>query len=192
MTEKSDTKSVVRDLFEKPTEPPKHKQLFDEFVAEAVNSYYILDYLFLCYPDLYLSPGNAYGGEQVMCAEIDHSSELAQEVDWLGGDFSQEKITFSVQQDGSLLRIIEISPKINPSKAESGYINANLGTAKGREFTEYVMGEPWENVEGILPFLEINDEERQEIDSLHHNFRRRYFIANASLAHSKSLGDISD
>lgn len=192
MTEKSDTTSVVRNLFEEPPETPKHKQLFDDFVEEAFHSSHIMDGLFLCNPDLELAPSYFYSEENLMCIRVGHDSELADEVDWLGGNFCKEMITFSVQHDGTLLRIIELAPSRNPSKADSRYINANLGTGKAREFTNYITGEPWKDLEGILPFLEINDEERQEIASLHRDFRHRYFLANAALARSESIGDISE
>lgn len=182
----------VHPLFEKPPELPEHKRLFDKFVTETLQGFPVLDDLFSCFPELYIQPVGNYEDERFIKITVDHSSLLAKQVDWLGGDLCNENITFSIQTDGSLLRITELSPTIDPHKIESCYINANLGTGAARRFCEYITDKPWEDVEGILPFLEINDEERQEIDSLHHNFRRRYFIANAALARSKSIGDISD
>ena len=192
MTEHSDTPLVVRNPIEQPQDIPQHKKIFDEFIAEAVHSSYILDYLFQCYPDLRLSPSNVDGSEQALRVEIDHGSKLAEEIDWLGGNFCNEKISFTVEPDGSLHRVIEIFPKKNPRKINSRYIHANLGTGKAREFTNYVMDEPWENLEDILPFLEIDDEERQEIANLHRGFRHKYFVANSALAQSPAIGDSSD
>ncbi len=192
MTEYSENPPAVRNLFETPPKAPKHKQFFDEFVDEALHSTYILDNLFLSYPELSIYPSNPYGNEQAIRIAIDHGSELAHEVDWLGGNFCQEKISFLVQKDGSLLRIIEITPTTDPSKANSRYINANLGTGMAREFTNYISGDPWKDVEGILPFLELDEDERQEIASLHQVHRREYFVANQAVKQSVTVGDTSD
>ncbi len=192
MTEYSENPPVVRNLFETPPKVPQHKQFFDEFVDTALNSTYILDNLFLAYPELSIHPSNPHGNEQAIRIGIDHSSELAHEIDWLGGNFCQEKISFLVQRDGSLLRIIEISPTTDPRKANSRYINANLGTGKAREFTNYITGDPWKDIQGILPFLELDDDERQEIASLHQKHRREYFVANAAVKQNVEVGDTSD
>lgn len=177
MTETPKGFGEVRPLFERPPELPEHKQQFDRFVTEALQGYPILDDLFSCYPELYIQPVGNYEDERFISIIVDHSSPLAKQIDWLGGDLCSEKITFSIQVDGSLLRITELIPTNDPHKIDSRYINANLGTGAARRFCEYITDRPSEDVEGILPFLEIDDSELKEISQLHDKWRRRQIKA---------------
>lgn len=183
MTELSDNTYNVRDLTKKEPKLPEHKKLFDEFIREGMSSYYIMGGLADCRPDLRIHPFIS-GNDKIMYVAVDHASELAKDIDWLGGDLCDENIAFSIKPDGSLQRIIEITPSIAPQEIDSPHISANLGSEKSRDFVNYVMGYPGKDIEGILPFLEINDEERQEIASLHRRFRRRHFVANKALVRS--------
>ena len=189
MTEPSENPPKTNIQIEEPPELPPHKKLFDEFVSEARNSEYIMDFLFQCWPDLNIQPSDDCEDEKVINIEIGHDSEIANKVDWLGGGICKEKISFNIQNDGSLLRIIEIAPKTNSKKIKSMYINANLGAGKARDFTEYILNEPSEDLEGILPFLEIDDEEKQEIALLHQKHRREFFVVNSAISNCEDSGN---
>lgn len=190
MAELPDDSSNVRKLFKEESEVPKlpevptHKQLFDDFIREGIKSTYITNYLARCLPDLEIKPFKRSKGEDVVYVGIDHESDIAHHVDWLGGEFCEEHIAFSVKPDGSLHRNIEILPVIDRSNANSCIINTTLLPRQAREFVDYVMGDPSDDLEGILRFLVLDDDERQQIALFHRGFRRRYFLANKALAQS--------
>ncbi len=190
MTELPDLPSNVHDLIK----IPEHKKRLDEFIKEASRSQYIKGCLSKCRPDLRIQPFMQSEDEDLIYVGVDHESELACQIDWLGGDFCNERINFSVQPGGSLLRVIELIPPIDPHKIDSHYVNANLGVDKAIEFVEYVMGEPAEDLEGILPFLEVDNREQLEIALLHREFRRKHFdfVAQVAIEHSELSTDTLD
>src|SRR3990167_4167293 len=192
MKRKSENPPNVRNIFGDTPKTPKHKEAFEEFVVEALSNPSVMDDLFECYPDIYISPSNMYGEECLINIIIDHGSVLADEIDWLGGDFCKERASFSVQQDGSLIRIIELASSANLHKTNDRYITTDLGTEKAKEFINYIAGKPWEDLRGVLPFLELDDSEREEIAKFHRAFRQKYFLANASLAQEQASGDSSN
>lgn len=186
-----DPPSNVHKLRRKEPEPPtgetalpEHKRLFDEFIRAGVEGIYVKNYLARCQPDLLIQPFKRSNGEDVVYVGINHASELAQHIEWLGGNFCEERITFSVQPDGSLHRNIEILPVIDRDNANSCRINATLFPRQAREFVDYVMSDPADDLEGILRFLEVDDNERREIAVFHRGFRRRHFVANKALVSS--------
>jgi hypothetical protein len=191
MTDIPDLPPNVRKFERKEPKPPasepklpEHKQLFDEFVQRGVKGTYIKTYLARCRPDLLIQPFKRSKGEDVVYVGIDHASELAQHIDWLGGEFCEERIAFSVKPDGSLHRNIEILPVVDRDNASSCSINTTLLPRQAREFVDYVMDDPADDLEGILRFLEVDENERRQIALFHRGFRRRHFVANEALAQS--------
>ncbi len=194
MTDIPDLPPNVRKLERKEPEPPDDKWRFDQFVVAAFHVDDVIEELAKFDPDFYVTPANTYGDEnQIRIEDIDRTSELGSKIDWLGGSFCDEIISFSIQPNGSLLRIIKISPTIRDHAAEASHVQTRFDADKAAKFVDYIIGEPGDDREAILAFLEIGEKERQEIAVIHSRFRRKHIsLAKVALPHSKPPTDTSD
>lgn len=95
---------------------------------------------------------------------FEKSSALSRDIPWINGPFTSDKFMFSIDEDGCLIRRIDLSYKTTDGPCERKLIETNLGPEMGADFTEYLL-KLLEKLQEV-PFEEMCEEKERILDSM--------------------------
>lgn len=102
-------------------------------------------------------------GRYFVGVRFQKDTELAQQIPFNDSQYTSQRFLFTIGDDGSLLRLIEVSHKDGGYKRATHLFKANLGITKGQEFVDFLKQVSKVSTEDILKFCELSDDEIQKI-----------------------------
>ncbi len=117
-------------------------------------------------PELKIKPGRL-GDRTFVEIGFKKNAGVGKKITWLNTPHTSEAFYFSVEQNGDLTRIIELSESGEEGEPSETVVS-KLGVEQAVAFTDFITGEPWENPEAILPFCELDEDDASTVAGIHH------------------------
>lgn len=143
-----------------------HVGKFEAFFDDVSGDTYPAVELYRMRPELKITPGRL-GDNTFVQVNFQKNAGIGKKITWLNTPHTSEAFYFSVEQDGDLTRIIELSES-GEEDEPSETVVSKLGVEQAVAFTDFITGEPWENPEAILPFCELDKHDAGKVAGIHH------------------------
>lgn len=146
-------------------EEPDHVTEFDAFIEHTLYGEPQQTAAFSKHsPDIRFSFGETPKNDRYFVGiRFQKDTELSKQIPGNDSPYTSQRFLFTIDDDGSLLRIIELSHKYDDSRRAKNFFRVNLGPMKGQEFVEFLQQASKVTTYDILRFCELSDEEIQEI-----------------------------
>ncbi|MDO8336000.1 MAG: hypothetical protein Q7T74_04460 [Candidatus Saccharibacteria bacterium] len=146
-------------------EEPAYVSEFDEFIENTL--YYepqeasaFSKHL----PEVHFSFGETPKNDRYFVGvRFDKNTELSKQIAGNDSPYTGQRFLFTIDDDGSLLRIIELSHKDDDYKRAIHFFKTNLGARKGQEFVEFLQKASKVPTNDILKFCELSDDEIEKV-----------------------------
>lgn len=148
---------------------PPHVEKFDDFMGtlalgEPAEKADFLEFR----PDATFSFGiTGSSGRYFVSVTFDKKSPLVRPIVWHDRPFTSQSFVFSIEDDGSLVRLVDLFVRNGDTRERVACLETNLGPEAGVEFTKYLLGEPWGDKPGIVAFCKGDEELDRKIDGIH-------------------------
>lgn len=187
MTDK-DKNPVVHAIYERRgadesvTDKPPHVEKFDALVEEGLfkNPNRAAGFAEFLPDGVHISFGNIPSSDRYfVSATFNKKSPIVRPIVWHDRPFTTQSFIFSIEDDGSLVRLIDLFVRKNDIRERVACLETNLGPEAGAEFTEYLLAEPWDDKSKIVDFCKGNEELDRKIDRIHDDIEQARIVAAA-------------